>query len=73
MINKKYIFNCLYICDAHSLGQDLGCFRKPASQLIKYVHMHSIPAFCIMVIPEAIFQAIAVKFAVGALNTLIHR
>ena len=50
----KKMFNWFHICDAHSLGQDLGCFRKPASQLIKYVHIYQITDFRIMVIPEAI-------------------
>ena len=59
------------------LGQDLGRFRKPASQLIKYAHIDPITDFCILVIPETIFQTSAFKFgSVGALNmlnTLINR
>ena len=71
---KKYFFNWFHICDAHSLGQDLGHFWKPASQqLIKYVHNYLITDFRILAIPEAIFQTKAVKFgSVGALNTLIN-
>ena len=41
---------------AHSLGQDLGRFWKPASQLIRYVHIYPIIDFRIMVVPEASFQ-----------------
>ena len=48
-------------------GQGLGRFRKPASQLIKYVHIYPITDFHSMVIPEAIFIARAVNFgSVGA-------
>ena len=53
-MNKKSWF---HIWDARSLGQDLGCFRKPASKLIKYAHNDPIIDFCILVIPETIFQA----------------
>ena len=41
----------------HCGMQDLGHIRKPTSQLIKYAHMDSITDFCILVIPEAIFQS----------------
>ena len=58
-------------------GQNLGHFRKPASQLnmhIKYAHIDPITDFCILIIPEAVFQARAVKFgSVEALNTLINK
>ena len=68
---KKYFFNWFHIWDAHSLGQDLGRFWKPASQLIKYVHIDPVTDFCILVIPETIFQAREFKVAsVGALNIL---
>ena len=59
---KKCFVYWSHICDTHSLGQDLGRFWKPASQLIKYAHICPITDFHIMVIPEAIFQAGAVKF-----------
>ena len=53
-------------------GKTMDAFEKPASQLIKYVHIDPITDFCILVIPEAIFPARAFKFgSVGALNTLI--
>ena len=69
---KKIFFNWFHIWDTYSLGQDLGRFRKPAAQLIKYAHIDPITDFCILVIPEAIFQARAFKFgSVGPLNTLI--
>ena len=53
---KKYFFIWLHICYAHSLGQDLGGFWKPALQLIKYAHIYQITDFHITVIPEAIFK-----------------
>ena len=57
----------------HCGMQDLGHIRKPTSQLIKYAHMDPITDFCILVIPEAIFQARSFKFgSVGALDTLIN-
>ena len=72
-MNKKYSFNWFYIWDAYSLEQDLGCFRKPASQLIKYAHIDLITDFCILVIPGAIFQTREFKFgSVGALHTWIN-
>ena len=43
-------------------GKTLGRFRKPALQLIEYVHINLINDFCILVIPETIFQARALKF-----------
>ena len=52
---KKCFVNWSLICDAHSLGQDLGHFRKTASQFIKYAHIYQMTNFHIMVIPEAIF------------------
>ena len=55
MNKKKIFFDWFHICDAHSLGQDIGCFRKPASQFIKYVHIYPITDFRILVILEAIF------------------
>ena len=59
--------------DAYSFWQDLGRFWKPASQLIRYVHIDLITDFCILVIPEAIFQARAFKFgSVRAINKLIN-
>ena len=54
-MNKKCFVNWSLICDAHSLGQDLEHFRKPASQLVKYANIYPITNFHIMVIPEAIF------------------
>ena len=61
------------MCGAHLLGQDLGRFRKPASQLIEYAHTDPITDLRILVIPVAIFQVRAFKFGtVGALNTLIN-
>ena len=69
---KKYYFNWFHISEAYSLGQDLGRFRKPASQLILYAHIDRITDFCILVISEAIYQARAFKFgSSGALDTLI--
>ena len=53
------------------MGQDLGRFLKPASQLIKYAHIDPITDFCILVIPDVIFQARAFKFdIVGLLEHL---
>ena len=69
-MSKKSFFNWFHIGDAHLLGQDLARFQKPALQLIKYVHTYSITDFRIMVIPEAIFQAGAVKF--GSVGGLQH-
>ena len=48
-------------------------YWKWALQLIKYVHTDPITVFHILIIPEAIFQVRAFKFAtVGALNRLIN-
>ena len=48
-------------------------YWKWAFQLIKYVHTDPITVFHILIIPEAIFQVRAFKFAtVGALNRLIN-
>ena len=64
--------NWIHICDANSLGQDLGSFWKPASQFIKYEHNFPIADFGIMLIPEAVFHARAVKFgSVGGLDTFV--
>ena len=47
MMNKKISIFLFHIRYTHSLGQDLGRFRKPASQFIKYVHIDPITDFCI--------------------------
>ena len=51
---QKIFFNAFHVRETHSLGQDLECFWKSASQLIKYVHTDPITDFRILVIPEAI-------------------
>ena len=46
-MNKKCLFLLFHVGYTHSLGQDLGRFRKPASQLNKYAHIDPITDFCI--------------------------
>ena len=73
MLNQKIFFASISYLGNTLLGQDLGCFRKPALQRIKYVHIDLITDFHILVIPEVIIQAKAIKSGtVGALNSLIN-
>ena len=56
-ITEKYHFSLFHIIYTHSFGQELGRFWKPALQLIKYVHIDPITAFCMQVILEAVFSS----------------
>ena len=54
--------------DTHLLGQDLGRFRKLASQLIEHAHIDPIVDFRILVIPVAVFFS-SRTFELGTVGT----